>query len=71
MLGATGFEKIYGLSASFGYLFGVTDEGRIWLIDANTGEASVFVSTRRLALLGSRQRRLTAHRLVDRSEEFP
>ena len=40
VLGATGFEKIYGLSASFGYLFGVTDEGRILLIDANTGEAS-------------------------------
>ena len=39
VLGTTGFEKVYGLSASFGYLFGATDEGRVLLIDANTGEA--------------------------------
>ena len=39
VLGTTGFEKVYGLSASFGYLFGVTDEGRVLLLDSNTGEA--------------------------------
>jgi hypothetical protein len=36
-IGAIGFTKVYGLSASFGYLFGVTDEGRVLLIDSNTG----------------------------------
>jgi hypothetical protein len=36
-IGAIGSIKVYGLSASFGYLFGVTDEGRVLLIDANTG----------------------------------
>ena len=39
VIGSTGFIKIYGLSASFGYLFGTTDEGRVLLIDANSGEA--------------------------------
>ena len=39
VLGTTGFDKVYGLSASFGYLFGATDEGRVLLIDAKTGEA--------------------------------
>ena len=39
VLGTTGFDKVYGLSASFGYLFGATDEGRVLLIDSTTGEA--------------------------------
>ena len=39
VLGTTGFDKVYGLSASFGYLFGVTDEGRVLLLDSTTGEA--------------------------------
>ena len=36
-LGSIGFEKVYGLSASFGFLFGATDEGRVLLIDQTTG----------------------------------
>ena len=39
VLGTTGFDKVYGLSASFGYLFGATDEGRVILIDTTTGDA--------------------------------
>ena len=38
-LGSLGFEKVYGLSASFGYLFGVSDEGRVLLVDPNSGNA--------------------------------
>jgi hypothetical protein len=36
-LGNIGFEKVYGLSASFDFLFGVTDEGRVLLMDQTTG----------------------------------
>lgn len=39
-IGPTGFSKIYGLSASFDMLFGVTDNGKVLRIDASTGTAT-------------------------------
>jgi hypothetical protein len=38
LVGTMGAHSIYGLSASFGYLFGLNDEGRVLLVDPETGE---------------------------------
>ena len=40
LIGDTGFGKIYGLSASFDLLFGVTDNGKVLQIDSSTGAAT-------------------------------
>ena len=36
-LGAMGASQVYGLSASFGYLFGLTNEGRVLLVNPDNG----------------------------------
>ena len=37
LLGTMGARAVYGLSASFGYLFGLSDEGRVLLVDPESG----------------------------------
>ncbi|MFH1811540.1 MAG: MopE-related protein [Pseudomonadota bacterium] len=42
LLGTTGFAKVYGLSASFGFLFGVTDFGKVLQVNAETGQGTLL-----------------------------
>lgn len=44
LIGSTNFAKIYGLSASFDFLFGVTDNGKVLQIDSHTGAATELFS---------------------------
>ena len=37
LIGTMGAPRVYALSASFGYLFGLTDEGRVLLVNDQTG----------------------------------
>ena len=41
-IGSIGFDKVYGLSASFDYLFGLTDNGEVLLIDSNLGRGELL-----------------------------
>lgn len=42
LIGAVGFAKVYGLSASFDHLFGVTDFGEVIEIDPLTGAGTLL-----------------------------
>lgn len=41
-IGSIGFSRVFGLSASFDFLFGVTDGGEVIEIDANTGRGRLL-----------------------------
>ncbi len=41
-IGTIGFDEVYALSASFDYLFGLTDNGEILLIDSNRGRGELL-----------------------------
>ena len=43
LLGDTGHSKIFGLSASFDYLFGVTEDAKILKINEETGESTLLL----------------------------
>ena len=43
LIGDTGYPRIFGLSASFGYLFGVTEDAKILKLDEQTGSASIVL----------------------------
>ena len=43
LLGDTGYSKIFGLSASFDYLFGVTEDAKILKINEETGESTLLL----------------------------
>jgi hypothetical protein len=44
-IGPVGFDKVYGLSASWNHLFGVTDAGDVLLINPDTGAGELLFST--------------------------
>lgn len=44
-IGPMGQKNVYGLSASFGFLFGVNSDGRILRIEAATGASTVVFTT--------------------------
>ena len=41
-IGTIGFDEVYALSASFDYLFGLTDNGEVLLIDSNRGRGELL-----------------------------
>lgn len=43
LLGSTGFTRIFGLSASFDYLFGVTEDAKLLLMDEATGGSTLLL----------------------------
>jgi hypothetical protein len=43
--GAMGFSKVFGLSASFGFLFGVTQAGEVIEVDPATGTSTLLFDT--------------------------
>jgi hypothetical protein len=42
LVGAIGFPHVFGLSASFGFLFAVTKEGHVLQIDPGTGAGTLL-----------------------------
>ena len=44
-IGSIGFVKVFGLSASFGFLFGVTDAGQVIEIERDTGVGTLLLTT--------------------------
>ena len=44
-IGSIGFPKVFGLSASFGFLFGVTEGGEVLQIDRDTGAGTLLFDT--------------------------
>ncbi|MBN2357841.1 MAG: hypothetical protein JXR83_00210 [Deltaproteobacteria bacterium] len=52
-IGATGFGEVYGLSASFGFLFGVTDFGDVIEIDRSTGAGRLLFHSSGLRFWGA------------------
>ena len=42
LIGPTGFSRIYGITAAWGYLFGLTVAGELLQIDTNTGAAELL-----------------------------
>jgi len=53
VIGDTGYAKIFGLSASFDFLFGVTDNGKVLRIDASTGNATMLFEDANLSFWGA------------------
>lgn len=52
-IGATGFDKVFGLSASWGRLYGVTDQGEVIQIDRQTGQGTLLFSAPTLRFWGA------------------
>jgi hypothetical protein len=52
-IGAIGFGKVFGLSASFGFLFGVTDQGKVLAIDRQTGQGRLLFTAANLQFWGA------------------
>lgn len=44
-IGSLAFARVYGLSSSFGLLFGVTEEGDVLWIDRDTGQSTLLFET--------------------------
>ncbi|MFZ9887934.1 MAG: hypothetical protein ACO3JL_10570 [Myxococcota bacterium] len=45
VIGAFGYDGVFGLSEAFGELFGVTEDGKVLLIDSDTGAAELLFDT--------------------------
>ncbi|MFT4704241.1 MAG: hypothetical protein ACI81R_001937 [Bradymonadia bacterium] len=43
LIGQVGFGRVFGLTAAWGYLFGLTVEGELIEIDVNTGEGNLLM----------------------------
>jgi len=52
-IGAIGFGQVYGLSASWGLLFGVTDQGEVITIDRQTGQGTLLMTSSNLRFWGA------------------
>jgi hypothetical protein len=52
-LGAMGASAVYGLSASFGYLFGLTNEGKVLLVNPDNGATQELFRRRDVRFWGA------------------